>query len=155
VPERAGLTGHRWLRHDACLAGNSRTPKRHNWAVHVDLVPGRHHSRTEVRVDAPLDPSVVTATHGWAFNDLVRFPSTLQSWLPCTSPGTRATIIDRRRPRLHDRRMKLRKTRVGDEYTTGSFRDGIEMIVVILTVIAAIWLAYGWALNQPGVPPGP
>jgi len=48
--------------------------------------------------------------------------------------------------------MKLRKPRVGDDYTTGSFRDGIVMIVVILAAITLIWLAYGWALNQPGTP---
>jgi hypothetical protein len=51
--------------------------------------------------------------------------------------------------------MKLRKPRVGDEYTTGSFRDGIGMIVVILAAITLIWLAYGWALGVPGVPTAP
>ena len=50
--------------------------------------------------------------------------------------------------------MKLRMPRVGDEYTTGTFRDGIVMIVVILTAITAIWLAYGWALGVPGAPDG-
>jgi hypothetical protein len=50
--------------------------------------------------------------------------------------------------------MKLRKPRVGDDYTTGSMRDGIVMIVVILSAITAIWLAYGWALGVPGVPGG-
>ena len=50
--------------------------------------------------------------------------------------------------------MKLRKPRVGDDYTTGSMRDGIVMIVVILTVITALWLAYGWALGVPGAPDG-
>lgn len=48
--------------------------------------------------------------------------------------------------------MGLRKPRVGDEYATGSFRDGIVMTIVILAVIAGLWLAYGWALGQPGVP---
>jgi hypothetical protein len=48
--------------------------------------------------------------------------------------------------------MKPRKPRLGDDYTTGSFRDGLIMIVVILAVIALLWLAYGWALNQPGAP---
>lgn len=50
---------------------------------------------------------------------------------------------------------KPRKPRVGDEYVTGSFRDGIVMIVVILTAIVVIWLAYGWALGVPGVPAAP
>ena len=50
--------------------------------------------------------------------------------------------------------MKLRKPRVGDDYTTGSIRDGIVMIVVILTVITALWLAYGWALGVPGAADG-
>jgi hypothetical protein len=48
--------------------------------------------------------------------------------------------------------MKPRKPRLGDDYTTGSFRDGLIMIVVILAVITLLWLAYGWALNQPGAP---
>jgi hypothetical protein len=51
--------------------------------------------------------------------------------------------------------MKPRKPRLGDDYTTGSFRDGIIMIVVIVTAITLIWLAYGWALGQPGVPAAP
>ena len=51
--------------------------------------------------------------------------------------------------------MKPRKPRVGDDYTTGSFRDGIVMIVVIVVSITLIWLAYGWALGQPGVPAAP
>ena len=37
-------------------------------------------------------------------------------------------------------------------YTPPSFRGGILMIVVILAGIILMWLAYGWALNQPGVP---
>jgi hypothetical protein len=51
--------------------------------------------------------------------------------------------------------MGLRKPRVGDEYTTGSFRDGIVLTIVILAVIAGLWLAYSWALGQPGAPPPP
>jgi hypothetical protein len=51
--------------------------------------------------------------------------------------------------------MKLRKPRVGDEYTTGSFKDGIGMIIAILLAITLIWLAYGWALGQPGGPAAP
>ena len=50
---------------------------------------------------------------------------------------------------------KPRKPRVGDEYVTGSFRDGILVIVVILAAIVVIWLAYGWALGVPGVPAAP
>jgi hypothetical protein len=50
---------------------------------------------------------------------------------------------------------KLRKPRVGDEYVTGSIRDGILMIVVILAAIVVIWLAYGWALGVPGAPAAP
>ncbi|MEX1168883.1 MAG: hypothetical protein WEE50_01945 [Chloroflexota bacterium] len=49
----------------------------------------------------------------------------------------------------------LRKPRVGDEYTTGGFRDGIVMIIVILAAITLIWLAYSWALNVPGAPAAP
>lgn len=44
---------------------------------------------------------------------------------------------------------------MGDDYTTGSFKAGIVMIIVILTAITLIWLAYGWALSQPGVPAMP
>ena len=51
--------------------------------------------------------------------------------------------------------MSPRKPRVGDDYTTGSFRDGIIMVVVIVTAITVIWLAYGWALGQPGAPAAP
>jgi hypothetical protein len=51
--------------------------------------------------------------------------------------------------------MGLRKPRLGDDYTTGSFRDGIVMIVVIVTVIVALWLAYSWALGQLGAPTAP
>lgn len=44
---------------------------------------------------------------------------------------------------------------MGDDYVTGSFRDGILMLVVILAVITLIWLAYGWALGVPGAPAEP
>lgn len=44
---------------------------------------------------------------------------------------------------------------MGDDYVTGSFRDGILMLVVILAVITLIWLAYGLALGVPGAPAGP
>ena len=48
-----------------------------------------------------------------------------------------------------------RRPHLEDDYTTGTFRDGIVMIVVSLTVIVALWLAYGWALGQPGIPQPP
>ncbi len=48
-----------------------------------------------------------------------------------------------------------RKPHLGDDYTTGTFRDGILMIIVILTAIVLIWLAYGWAQGQPGAPAAP
>ena len=51
--------------------------------------------------------------------------------------------------------MKPRKPHLGDDYTTGSFKAGIVMIIVILTAIVLIWLAYGWALGQPGAPAAP
>ena len=54
-----------------------------------------------------------------------------------------------------DAMWKPRKPHVGDEYVTGSFRDGIAMIVVILVAITLIWLAYGWALGVPGAPAAP
>jgi len=64
--------------------------------------------------------------------------------------------IDRRGQAPHNRLMwKPRKPHVGDDYVTGSFRDGILMIVVILTAITIIWLAYGWALGVPGAPAAP
>lgn len=53
----------------------------------------------------------------------------------------------------HNRAMwKPRMQRVGDDYTTGSYRDGVLMILIILTAVASIWLAYGWALGQLGAP---
>lgn len=48
-----------------------------------------------------------------------------------------------------------RRPLVGDEYVTGSFRDGIVMILVILTAITLVWLAYGWrsaCLERPLAP---
>jgi hypothetical protein len=48
-----------------------------------------------------------------------------------------------------------RKPHLGDDYTTGGFRDGIVMLVVILLAIVLIWLAYGWALGQSGAPAAP
>lgn len=38
------------------------------------------------------------------------------------------------------------------EYTEPSFRGAIVMLVVSLVVVTLLWLAYSWALNQPGVP---
>jgi hypothetical protein len=68
------------------------------------------------------------------------------------APTSDRLRIDPRPGRPHHRRVKPRKPRVGDDYTTGSFRDGIIMVVIILAVITLIWLAYSWALNQPGAP---
>lgn len=38
------------------------------------------------------------------------------------------------------------------EYTEPSFRGAIVMLVVCVVAVALLWLAYSWALNQPGVP---
>jgi hypothetical protein len=46
--------------------------------------------------------------------------------------------------------MKPKRDR--DDYSTGSFKAGFVMILAILAAIVLIWLAYSWALNQPGVP---
>jgi hypothetical protein len=46
----------------------------------------------------------------------------------------------------------VKRKRAPDDYSTGSFKAGIAMILAILAAIALIWLAYSWALNQPGVP---
>jgi len=69
-----------------------------------------------------------------------------EAGIALTAAATLSTISGMRKPR---------KPRVGDEYVTGSFRDGILMIVVILAAIVLIWLAYGWALGVPGVPAAP
>jgi hypothetical protein len=37
------------------------------------------------------------------------------------------------------------------EYTEPSFRGAILMLVAILVVLTLIWLAYSWALQQPGI----
>lgn len=37
------------------------------------------------------------------------------------------------------------------EYTEPSFRGALFMLVVSVAVVVIIWLAYSWALNQPGV----
>lgn len=50
--------------------------------------------------------------------------------------------------------VKQRKRLPGD-YSPGSFKAGIVMIIVIVAAIAFIWLAYSWALNQPGAPAVP
>jgi hypothetical protein len=44
---------------------------------------------------------------------------------------------------------------LNDDYTSGSYRSLLLMVIGIPLVIALIWLAYGWALGQPGVPPAP
>lgn len=41
---------------------------------------------------------------------------------------------------------------LNDDYTSGSYRSILVMIVGIIAVIALIWLAYGWALGVPGAP---
>ena len=46
---------------------------------------------------------------------------------------------------------KPRKEHYLGEYTEPSFRGGILMLVAILVAITLIWLAYSWALNQPGI----
>jgi hypothetical protein len=38
------------------------------------------------------------------------------------------------------------------EYTEPSFRGAFVMLVVSVVVIALLWIAYSWALNQPNVP---
>jgi hypothetical protein len=44
---------------------------------------------------------------------------------------------------------------LNDDYTSGSYRSLILMVIGIPLVIALIWLAYSWALGVPGVPPAP
>jgi hypothetical protein len=38
------------------------------------------------------------------------------------------------------------------EYTEPSFRGAIFMLVLCVVIVAALWLVYSWALNQPGAP---
>lgn len=47
---------------------------------------------------------------------------------------------------------KPKKEHYLGEYTEPSFRGAILMLVVSLIVLTLIWLAYGWALDQHGVP---
>jgi hypothetical protein len=51
--------------------------------------------------------------------------------------------------------MGRKKSWLDEEYTTGSFKAGIGMVIAIVVVITLIWLAYGWALGQPGAPAAP
>jgi hypothetical protein len=37
------------------------------------------------------------------------------------------------------------------EYTEPSFRGAIGTLVFIVIALVLIWLAYSWALNQPGI----
>ena len=37
------------------------------------------------------------------------------------------------------------------EYTEPSFRGAVLMLVVSLVILAILWMAYSWALNQHGV----
>jgi hypothetical protein len=74
-----------------------------------------------------------------------RLSTTATPWYAANAVAPWATITG----------MGRRKSRLSDDYTTGSFRDGIVMIVAILAVITLLWLAYGWALGQPGAPAPP
>ena len=47
---------------------------------------------------------------------------------------------------------KPRKEHYLGEYTEPSFLDAILMLVISLVVLTLLWIAYAWALNQPGVP---
>ena len=53
--------------------------------------------------------------------------------------------------RLWPFRKKPGKEHYLGEYTEPSFRGAILMLMVSVVVIALIWLAYSWALNQPGI----
>ena len=77
-------------------------------------------------------------------------------WPGATAAGEAAMVITgvRALPTIGGM-WRPRTPRVGNEYVTGSFRDGILMIVVILAAIVVIGLAYGWALGVPGVPAAP
>ena len=44
---------------------------------------------------------------------------------------------------------------LNDDYTSGSYRLLILMVIGIIAVISLIWLAYGWALAVPGAPATP
>jgi hypothetical protein len=41
-----------------------------------------------------------------------------------------------------------------DHYTEPSWKGVIAMLIVSMAGIILAWLAYSWALNQPGVPAG-
>lgn len=41
------------------------------------------------------------------------------------------------------------------EYTEPSFRGAIVMLVISIVMVALIWIAYSWALNEPNVPNPP
>lgn len=49
----------------------------------------------------------------------------------------------------------MKRKRARDDYSAGSFKAGIGMIIAIVAAITVIWLAYSWALNQPGAPTAP
>ena len=44
---------------------------------------------------------------------------------------------------------------LNDDYTSGSYRSLILMVIGIIAVISLIWLAYGSALGVPGAPTTP
>ena len=50
---------------------------------------------------------------------------------------------------------KPRKEHFLGEYTEPSFRGVITMFVAIMVVIVLIWVAYAWAVQQPGMPAPP
>ena len=64
--------------------------------------------------------------------------------------GRAVARVDRAAGPSQTRRMKPKRDR--DDYSTGSFKAGIAMILVILAAIVLLWLAYSWAFNQPGAP---
>jgi hypothetical protein len=53
--------------------------------------------------------------------------------------------------RLLPFRKKPKKEHYLGEYSEASFRGAILMLVVSLVVLTLIWLAYSWALQQPGM----
>jgi hypothetical protein len=48
----------------------------------------------------------------------------------------------------------LRKKRDHDlvEYTEPTFRGVLTMLALIIVMLAVIWIAFAWAVNQPGAP---
>ena len=46
---------------------------------------------------------------------------------------------------------KPKKEHALGEYTEPSFRGAILMLVISLVALALLWIAYSWALGQPGI----